>query len=51
MCDYGKMQSPIDLNPSETVKIKGAAGSILFSFNLWTSDAEGEIFNNGHSGR
>ena len=51
MCDSGKMQSPIDFNPSEATKIKGANASILFSDKFWTSNAEGEIFNNGHTGR
>jgi len=49
MCDTGKMQSPIDFNPREATKIKGANASIQFSDNFWTSDAEGEIFNNGHT--
>ena len=51
MCDSGKMQSPIDFNPREATKIKGDNASIQFSDNFWTSDAEGEIFNNGHTGR
>ena len=51
MCDSGKMQSPIDFHPHEAIEIKGENISILFSDNFWTSNAEGEIFNNGHTGR
>ena len=51
MCDSGKMQSPIDFNPREATIIKDKNASILFSDNFWTSNAEGELFNNGHTGR
>ena len=53
MCDSGSAQSPIDLNPEQALengnKIDEGNASISFSNNWWTTDADGELFNNGHT--
>ena len=52
MCDSGTMQSPIDLNPRQASEIEDIdAKSIDFSDNFWTTNATGELFNNGHTGK
>ena len=46
------MQSPIDLNPRQAIEIEDIdAKSIDFSDNFWTTNATGELFNNGHAGK
>jgi len=50
-CDTGAMQSPIDLNPRLARKnqLDDVDASIIFSDSFWTENAEGELFNNGHT--
>ena len=52
MCDTGVMQSPIDLNPRLARKnqLDDVNASIIFSDSFWAENAEGELFNNGHTG-
>ena len=53
MCDSGSAQSPINLDPEQALesgnKIDEGNASISFSNNWWTTDADGELFNNGHT--
>ena len=52
MCGAGTRQSPIDLHRMRTPKSgnKGIDDSISFSDNFWEDKAEGELYNNGHTG-
>ena len=53
MCDSGSAQSPINLDPEQALesgnKIDEGNASISFSNNWWTTEADGELFNNGHT--